>query len=158
MIWGFTIDGEFSTKSATWLAQGLQDHRKTKCNFHWIWKLRLPQKEISFLWNICVNGPPTKHRLLQSKVFIPLECEICNFNSEDKFHLFVECTNFKRTWSIVKKTLGFNIRLPNSQNDNFIEFLNLLKDSLQETEFNALIFTWWAICSSETKKYLTKLD
>lgn len=70
-FWGYSNNGDFTTKSASWLAQGLEHQFKSKCGFHWICNLNLPPKQKSFLWNLCVNGLPTKERLQQSHVFIP---------------------------------------------------------------------------------------
>lgn len=48
LLWGYSANGEYTVKSAIWLAQGLQDSYKDKCNFHWIWKLNIPNKTKTF--------------------------------------------------------------------------------------------------------------
>lgn len=78
------------------LAQGLHDKYKDKCDFHLIWKLKIPNKQKTSLWNVCVDGLPTKQRLNKSKVCVPQNCVACDCNREDSNHRFLQCPTFKR--------------------------------------------------------------
>lgn len=112
MFWGLTTNGQYNTKSGTWLAQGIQDKIKDKCNYHWIWKLSIPQKQITFLWNICVDGLATKQRLCQQRIFVPQAFPICDNGMENMNHLFLDCQVFKKIWAIINRVLKTKIRLP----------------------------------------------
>ena len=39
MVWRLSVDGDFSTKSADWLAQGLLNYSPEISKFKWIWNL-----------------------------------------------------------------------------------------------------------------------
>lgn len=71
LFWALSSDGCYSVKSASWLAQVSQDLKSSKCDFYWIWKLNLPSKVHTFLWEICVDGLPTKEKLCRSHIFVP---------------------------------------------------------------------------------------
>ena len=95
VIWGLTSDGNFSTKSAGWLAQGLLNYTPEISKFYWIWNLDLPPKIKNFIWKACVNGLPTKARLNQNHIGVSLDCIFSNSHIEDAIHIFFECPTLK---------------------------------------------------------------
>jgi len=48
--WGLNSSGDFSTKSATWMAHGIQSHETSKCSYKWKWKIDIMPKILIFLW------------------------------------------------------------------------------------------------------------
>lgn len=73
-----------------------------------------PKKNQTFLWNLCVDGLPTKKRLSKSKIFVPQMCMACNENSEDCSHLFLNCPTFKRIWNIITTFFSMSKWCPTS--------------------------------------------
>lgn len=49
LVWGLTADGEYSVKSGSMLAQGLQNPNFKKFEFAWFCKLHIPPKKFFFL-------------------------------------------------------------------------------------------------------------
>lgn len=59
--------------------------------------------------------------------------------------------------NITQKALGLNLKLPETINDNFVDYLELLRKSLKEKELNILIFTWWATWFQRNKIIFDKI-
>lgn len=145
LFWGYAISGEYSSKLGTWLAQGLQDRRVEKCEFHWIWNLNILNKQKTFLWNVCVDGLPTKRRLNRSNIVLPHNCMACDAQVEYNKHLFLQCPVFKRIWNEAKIYFNVCTGLPPVSGQGFTDSLNMLKNKLPQKELNLLIYTWWGI-------------
>lgn len=71
LFWGLSLDGCYSAKTGSWVVQRLHKKRNINCQFKWIWKLYLPSKILNFIWEICVDGFPTKEKLYRSHIFVP---------------------------------------------------------------------------------------
>ena len=51
ICWGLAINGKFTTKAAyNQLVKWIHSGRSTNPNWDWIWKLKIPQKLMYFLW------------------------------------------------------------------------------------------------------------
>ncbi|XP_074271593.1 uncharacterized protein LOC141595528 [Silene latifolia] len=134
LLWGLYVDGNFSTKTPTWLAQGLFDRNIDKCEFYWIWKLNVPPKLNFFLWKTCVDGVPTKSRLLRNHIIVPPQCVLCNRPIEDKNHFFFKCSLIALVIQDMN-IITFNNVLAiydNIASQSFIGKLNHLKSLIQK--------------------------
>lgn len=152
MFWGFAANGEYTNKVEIWLAHGLQKGFNEKCDYHWIWSLKLPHKKKTFLRYMCADGLATKERLNQSRIFVPQSCPICAHHTENTTHLFLDCPGFKRIWSNVKYATNSNASIPNTRDDNFVKNLYRVRKSTTQNDPSLIVFTWWAVWFKRNEK------
>lgn len=83
--WGLTGSGVFSTKSATWLAHGL-NMKEENTSYGWLWKVDVPPKIKIFLWQLQFQAWPVRHELRRRDMQINHECPLCEEEGEDINH------------------------------------------------------------------------
>lgn len=146
MYWRLTPNGEFSTKSAALLIQGITPENIQKCSYRWIWKLNVPPKVSNFIWKICNDGLPTKERLFRSHVSVPLECVFCSHHTETTNHLFLNCPFTLDLF----KAIARSFKWPRCwemtfQTEEMVEVLNKLRASMTSEEIQKVMIGWWFI-------------
>lgn len=93
-IWKGLGDGKFSTSTAYKINSG---NLGLEEDWSWLWKLRLPQKLISFLW-IVMHGKVLTNQLREQRgLSSGPSCPSCN-EVEDMNHLFRTCHKAKVVW------------------------------------------------------------
>lgn len=72
---------------------------------------------------------------------------LCAFSDDPDFQATrSEVTrNFIKVWETTKQLSNQNIVIPRLDSNSFEEILASLHSKLNQTEFNALVFTWWVI-------------
>ncbi|XP_056695811.1 uncharacterized protein [Spinacia oleracea] len=139
-IWGPTTSGEFSVKSATWIAHDIPDGL-ARWEYRWIWNLDIPPKIQIFLWQICHNSIPTRDILFQRKILPFNVCPLCDTYIESINHLFIQCPTAKQIWNLdhTKKWLDFSIPFC-----DFFETIDYLRKYQQTLcKFLFIIWTLW---------------
>ncbi|XP_056690230.1 uncharacterized protein [Spinacia oleracea] len=139
-IWGATSTGEFSVKSATWIAHGLPFSSHT-WNYNWIWSLDVPPKIAIFIWQICHNSIPVRSTL-QKRNILPFDvCPLCDTYVETMNHLFIQCPSSKLLWDLqlTKHWLDYFIT-----SHDLLENLTLLRKYPSALcKFTFLIWSLW---------------
>ena len=88
LYWAPNKSGWFSTKTAFEL---ITNQTNPPTDLSWVWKLDTYPKVKNFLWKICHDGLPTKARLSEKHVSVPLACDACNNPFEDLNHFLFKC-------------------------------------------------------------------
>ena len=127
MYWRTSTDGWFSTKSSVQMIQKNKGH--TKSEVKWIWDLDCPPKVKHFLWILSRNGLPTKEKLQQRRIIVPMQCIFCNHHTENTTHLFLECRVVRDTIQRVNENFVKHTFSINGINSDEKTILNLLKDN-----------------------------
>jgi len=63
--WGLSSSGNFTTKTATWLAHDHPVIEEPVWRFKWIWKIDTMPKIKFFLWQMCLNALPVRGTLFR---------------------------------------------------------------------------------------------
>jgi len=113
ICWVLSGSGEFSTKSATWIAHGLDFHKSPEWEFSWIWKLDIMPKFQVFLWQLCHASLLTRGNLLYRGMKINPLCLHWNEAIEDEKHLFIGCHDAQQVWQLASDHHWVTARLPN---------------------------------------------
>ena len=105
IIWVGNRKGEFSVKSAYYIAIGVIDTMEEgECssgdsrNPLWrkLWHLNIPPKVCIFAWKMCMNALPTFVNLQRKGLNICDICPACGMEPESNLHVFVNCEMAKR--------------------------------------------------------------
>ncbi|XP_058770133.1 uncharacterized protein LOC131643821 [Vicia villosa] len=134
LIWKEEQDGKYSVRSGYRLwRMAFHNHENGNVTEDWnsIWNIVAPPKVKHLLWRICSGCLPTRSHLRQRFVMCPLECEFCNHQLEDEWHLFIGCEATNLCW----RSSGLSNLI-----DSRLHIFN---------NFTALIFD---ICKKEDKK------
>jgi len=91
ICWGLHSSGQFSTKSATWLAHDTKPLNQPDWKFKWIRKLDILPKIQIFLWQIFHHALPVRGLLLRRGITIHPTCPLCSEEVESINHLFCDC-------------------------------------------------------------------
>ena len=89
-LWGYSKDGKFTLKSATWAMRKPLVHPRYKI-LNWIWKLNLVSKIKVFLWLAISETLPTCEFLIIRRLEITNCCYLCNQSGENIDHIFKSC-------------------------------------------------------------------
>ena len=103
----------------------------------------------NFLWRLSHNGLPTKMKLYQKNIAIPLSCNACQNLEEDAKHLFFQCPfTINQIYEQDPVTLGY-IRNINLNNAQIKTILFDLSSTMPKEKRIILGTTWWAakMCS-----------
>jgi ribonuclease HI len=99
--------GNFSVKSAyhtalskTQVQDSPEASNSKDMQLFWkaVWAMKLPRKIQNFVWRLCCNILPTRDNLLKRNISSPLECPICDYESETSKHLFGQCIYVRKVW------------------------------------------------------------
>jgi len=100
--WGLSRSGEFTMKSATWPAHGIQHSMDAPWPYLWIWKIdTLPKIQI-FLWQICYQALPVRLLLHSRGIHIDPTCPLCCQTSKSLSHLFLSCPVTSKVWALAE--------------------------------------------------------
>jgi len=94
--WGLNGSGEFTTKSATWLADGNEIVQRQPWPYKWIWSINTMPKIKIFLWQVCHNALPVRVILFRRGCHIEPECPLFQMDMESIDHLFWTCHETQR--------------------------------------------------------------
>jgi len=143
LVWSSDRNGNFSTRSAYEL---ISNNKTPRIDYHsWIWKLNTYPKIKNFLWRLSHNGLPTKMKLYQKNIVIPLSCNACQNPEEDVKHLFFQCPfTINQIYEQDPVTLGY-IRNINLNNEQIKTILLDLSSTMPKEKIIILATTWWAI-------------
>ena len=109
-VWGLTSHGDFTVKSATWLAHNIAT--PAQCwPFKLIWKLDLPPKLLIFLWQLCHSSLGVRSTLHARQILPFATCALCSTNDETIDHLFRSCPLIQQLWQLptLRTWLGFSL-------------------------------------------------
>jgi len=83
--------GEFSNKSATWVAHDIHHHCNSNWPFNWIWKIdTIPMIKI-FFWQLCHKALSVRGTFLIRNININQVCPLCPADIESIEYLFKNC-------------------------------------------------------------------
>ena len=91
ICWGLDKTGEFTTKSAIWLAHKSQPLKKPDWAHKWIWTVDTMPKIQIFLWQLFHNALPVRDTLFHRGLPLDPLCPLCLQEVESIEHLFVHC-------------------------------------------------------------------
>ncbi|KAJ3674406.1 hypothetical protein LUZ60_005022 [Juncus effusus] len=97
--WRWTQSGTFSSKSAYTFGRNpgiLCEWQKS------LWKTKAPLKVRFFIWLAFHNRVNTVDKLRRKGIQLPPTCVLCNANTEDRDHLFVNCSFTRATWRLAE--------------------------------------------------------
>ncbi|CAH9085755.1 unnamed protein product [Cuscuta epithymum] len=63
-----------------------------------MWQLKIPPKVKHFFWQTMVGSLPTADRLIQKRVNIAGDCQICKREPESVWHVFWKCPLAQEIW------------------------------------------------------------
>lgn len=119
LIWRGTMKCIFSARSAYHLAKEGEAMLQAECSekgelsdlWRSLWKLRVPNVEIFFLWRACNDILPTKANMCKRKVINDPLCPICGLAAETGLHILWDCPSAKDVWGssgrkLQKSSLG----------------------------------------------------
>ena len=89
-FWGFSQDGKFTLKSASWAIRKSLVHPRHKI-LNWIWELNFLPKIKVFLWLTIREALPTCDYLTARRIEITNTCYLCNKSNENIDHIFKIC-------------------------------------------------------------------
>jgi hypothetical protein len=107
LIWHCNKNGEFSVRSAYYLAKDKFEVDNGSCSnrdsnkMMWkaIWKIEVPRATKSFLWKACNEILPTKGKLSQKHVTSDPLCPICCLETETTGHILWTCASAQDVWA-----------------------------------------------------------
>jgi hypothetical protein len=117
MAWAYERSGGYSVRSAYRQLKGEQSESlrekeggaASSVTGKWwrvLWKLKVPPKVRIFWWRVIRNFLPSNAELKRRDVSHESHYAACGHQSEDLFHVIVECPWAKRLWLEVKKLTG----------------------------------------------------
>jgi len=80
VCWRLSGNGDFTTKTVTWAAHGLDIKSSPSWEYSWIWRLDIIPKLKVFLWQLCHTSLPTRGTLLKRGLQIDPICSLCTAN------------------------------------------------------------------------------
>ena len=156
LIWVGNKKGDFTLKSAYYIALGLVDAVEFgECSFGdprthlWkkMWHLKILAKIRIFAWRASMNGLPTRLNLCKSGVkFGPL-CPICDQEMESITHALFQCDLALQVWN---RWEGCLVNMRGSQLDVPDIALKILNESTAQ-DLEIFLVTSWTIWYSRNK-------
>ena len=142
--WGLLGNGDFSTKTATWAAHGLDIKSSPSWEYSWIWHMDIMPKLKVFLWQLCHASLLTRGTLLKCGFQPDAICPICNANIEDMKHLFLQCP-VQDVWQLAKDHNWVHITMPPVSSDSVQIWLSKLRASATLAQFDRIVALLWSI-------------
>jgi len=113
LIWGGTLNGEFSVRSTYHMEKDLQtlwrseSSRQSAGTTIWktIWSLKISNASKMFIWKACNDLLPTKMNLLKCGVVSDALCPICTRDDETVNHILWSCPSGQDVWRCGPKKL-----------------------------------------------------
>ena len=119
-LWGFSQDGKFTLKSATWAIRKSLVHPRQKI-LNWIWKLNSLSKIKVFLWLTIREALQTCNFSNSRRIEITNTCYLCNKSNKNIDHIFKVCPFVHGIWERIK----YNCPIPLFYEGNFLSWLEL---------------------------------
>jgi hypothetical protein len=94
LIWNDNPHGNYSVKSGYNLLcniSGRTDIAISQNDWSSLWKINAPPKAKHLLWRICRGCLPTRVRLQERHVPCPIACPLCDYVTEDDWHVVCDC-------------------------------------------------------------------
>ncbi|CAJ2640277.1 unnamed protein product [Trifolium pratense] len=106
-----------------------------------LWKIQTPPKAKHLLWRICQDCLPTRLRLKNRFVQCPIDCPICTTETEEDWHIFLECEGSKEAWNVMG--LEHIIQQRRQEVQNIKEFIfNLCCFESSQAARRAAVLIW----------------
>lgn len=96
------------------------------------WKLKLPPKVKSFLWQVCSGSLPTYDRLRVKHIQVLNFCQLCNLEDEYCSHTFMRYLLAKSCWDLFNKS-------DHHHSGAFLDWLESNFTSLSDSDLCSLI-------------------
>ncbi|CAA7043074.1 unnamed protein product [Microthlaspi erraticum] len=159
--WRFNKNGDFSVKSAYWLAcqfnkSDAQREAEIQPSFNGIkekiWFLQTAPKVKTFLWRVLSDDFPVAENLITRGVKIETCCNLCGFEGETSNHVLFTCSLARQIWALS----GF----PSPQNGFHqesihvnVHYLMLMSKNIRVPPDIRRIFPWvlWRLWKNRNK-------
>ena len=140
VVWSLTPSSKFSTSSAYKLLAatasvsqaGSSSSEQLHLFWRRIWRLRVPNKIIHFIWRACTNALPTKCNLRRRKIFSSDTCELCHGAAKDALHALWLCKGLEDVWKAYHWTQPATSPLPLNFCELMDRFLQVQDDYRKE--------------------------
>ncbi|KAG7589022.1 Zinc knuckle CX2CX4HX4C [Arabidopsis suecica] len=108
-VWKHNKSGDFSVKSAYWLAsQELDSQVAFEANAlpsvnglkEEVWQVQTDPKIKVFLWKMLCGAIPVVHALNRRGMSLDDTCQICGVEQETSFHVLFSCTYARQVWAL----------------------------------------------------------
>jgi hypothetical protein len=153
IIWRWTVDGEYTTKSAYQVQfQGTFSRLKITP----VWRAKAEAKCKFFAWTLLHKKILTANNLAKRQWPNDPICKLCNTEPETPTHLCKDCDFTKRAWAFLRQWLGLavidNIG-PNGSLYNYWRRCRAKFDKTQRRSFDGvLIYFWWNIWKERNRR------
>ena len=97
--WALLRDGNFNLALAYLLAKGLNALNLPTFTSNWIWKMKVPQKIIIFLWLCSHNSVPVREALGSRGLTLDQACPLCHSQVESINHVLRYCPFAVSFWN-----------------------------------------------------------
>jgi len=144
--WGLNGSGEFTTKSATWLAHGSDVSQQPSWQFKWIWHIKTMPKIKIFLWQVCHNALPIRGILFRRGCHIEPQCPLCTMDMDSIDHLFWNCYGTQRVWDLVVQHQRQPAQLMGRFSHDWTRSFGKINELCSLKEVLKLNFLLWTIC------------
>lgn len=118
--------------------------------FKHFWKIKDPKKVLAFTWKVLQDKIPTKMNLFKRMVMRDpqeLACGFCNQEMESGNNLFIHCDRAYKTWMKVYDWLGFEVVLPYSTEELYMQHMGLFGGMKRKKRgmvvWHSLIWSIW---------------
>ena len=100
VCWGLFGNGEFSTKTTTWVVHGLNLAHKRIWEYSWIWNLDIMPELTIFLGQLCHLSLPTRGTLSHRGLNVDQTFRLCQSVREEVDYLFLHCPFAQECWRL----------------------------------------------------------
>ncbi|OMO52016.1 reverse transcriptase [Corchorus capsularis] len=159
LIWNATRMGEFSVKSAYYVARdvlrradSLQGPRQQTWKL--VWSSQIMPKIHFFTWRLIWNILPTKGNLVFRGLDVPQLCEVCGKQPESVFHVFFRCKFSELVWDRVGPCVNLTLDQWNSDGDWWDFFI---AKATSIGQLDKVLITLWLIWNNRNKALYEQL-
>lgn len=153
IIWRWTADGEYTSKSA----YSIQfEGSYTKLRIMPIWKARAEPKCHFFAWTLLHRKILAANNLIKRNWPNDPLCKLCGVEPENPTHLCKDCPFSKQVWSVLKTWFGLSaidIVGDNGSLHGYWRRCRLRIDKPYRRNFDGLmIYFWWNIWKERNRR------
>ena len=142
--WGLSSSGSFTTKSATWLAQGIEQE-EPPWPFKGIWKLDIVPKIKIFLWQMCHNALPLRGTLFRCGCQLDPQCPLCMTDIESIEHLFQDGPQIQTIWELVQQHWWIPSHSTSNNSSPWLTKLETFLTTYDRQTLQRIAFLLWSI-------------
>ena len=161
LVWKENKSQTFTVKSAYQVACKLKEatrveHSTAASDRHIrsrMWKLNIPLKVWTFVWQECSNILPTRDNLHQKKLRVNPRCELCCQHHESTGHLLWECPFARNVWALCSGKIQ---KCSNEAQDFFLLFRTMVR-RLPQAKLEKWAMVSWAIWNAWNKFYFEQV-